>query len=214
MDNAVIRKSEVIKYLGVFIDSKLTWSEHVTFICKKLLKFTSFFYKLRKTLPLSIMRMLYNSLVYPHILYGIECYANTYYVHIKRLHILNNRIIRIILKRPIRTNIDNLYRDIGVLPITKLHTFSILVFVFKCIRCTTSMPEIFRSYFTLNCQMHGYSTRDNSNKLSAVLYSKSIGQRCIRYKGVKAWNTLPLECRLKNSINMFKKSVYDWLLNS
>ena len=65
------------KYLGVYIDEDLTWQNHIHYIINKLVKFCSIFYKLRSIVPPSILRKLYFALVHPHLIYGIEIYANT-----------------------------------------------------------------------------------------------------------------------------------------
>ena len=66
------------RYLGVIIDCELKWKEHTEYIYKKLIKYSSMFYKLRNKLPSSCLRSIYYASVHPHILYGIELYANTF----------------------------------------------------------------------------------------------------------------------------------------
>jgi len=45
------------------------------------MKYVGIFYKIRSKLPLSILRNIYFAVVYPHIVYGIEIYANTSSIH-------------------------------------------------------------------------------------------------------------------------------------
>ena len=45
---------------------------------RKIIKFTSIFYKLRSILPNDCIEQIYYVLVHPHLLYGIEVYANTF----------------------------------------------------------------------------------------------------------------------------------------
>jgi len=88
------------KYLGVIIDSDLTWKTHIDFVYSKLLKFTSIFYKLRYTVSPTILRTLYFAFVHPHLLYGIELYGNATRSNLNKLIILNNKILRIIQNKP------------------------------------------------------------------------------------------------------------------
>ena len=67
-----------VKYLEAWIDDKLNWKIHIDYIYSKLAKFVGIFYKLSHKLPLDCLKVLYFSFVHPHILYGIEIYANTY----------------------------------------------------------------------------------------------------------------------------------------
>ena len=84
------------KYLGVIMDDKLNWILHIQDLCTHLRKYIGIFYKLSCNLPLPILRMLYFSIIYPRLLYGIEIYANTYQTYLHDLIILNNRLLRIV----------------------------------------------------------------------------------------------------------------------
>jgi len=42
-----IQKIECCKYFGIYIDNNLSWQKHINHVYKKLIKFTSIFYKIR-----------------------------------------------------------------------------------------------------------------------------------------------------------------------
>jgi len=42
-----LNQVESKRYLGIFIDSNLNWEIHINYIYRKLIKFTSIFYKIR-----------------------------------------------------------------------------------------------------------------------------------------------------------------------
>ena len=84
-----------VKYLEAWIDDKLNWKIHIDYIYSKLAKFVGIFYKLSHKLPLDCLKVLYFSFVHPHILYGIEIYANTYTSYLDKLLKLNNKLLRI-----------------------------------------------------------------------------------------------------------------------
>jgi hypothetical protein len=99
-----INKVESCKYLGVIIDESLNWTEHIAFIYKTLVKFTSIFYKLRDVLPSACLAKLYFAFIHPHILYGIEVYANTSKSALDKLLKLNNKLLRILLNKRLPTS--------------------------------------------------------------------------------------------------------------
>jgi len=66
--DVVLHQVECFKYLGVFIDSELTWQQHIEYIYSKIVKFTSIFYKIRHKLNFQVLRMLYFAFVHPHLL--------------------------------------------------------------------------------------------------------------------------------------------------
>ena len=46
-----IHEVEQTKYLGVFIDNKLNWADHIDYLTTKLSQAAGVIYKLRKLLP-------------------------------------------------------------------------------------------------------------------------------------------------------------------
>ena len=53
-------------------------------VYKKLIKLTGIFYKIRNKLPSAVLKSIYYAFVQPHILYGVELYANTYAIHLDK----------------------------------------------------------------------------------------------------------------------------------
>jgi len=98
LNGTPITKVTNCRYLGLYIDSNLNWTYHIDYIYNKLLKFVGIFYKLRNKLPSVILRAIYFAFVHPHLLYGIELYANTGSTHLSKLETLNNRLLRIYFK--------------------------------------------------------------------------------------------------------------------
>ena len=78
-------------YVDIIIDRDLNWHEHIGCVYKKLIKFTSIFYKIRTKLNSEILRLLYFAFVSPHLLYGIEIYGNTCYSYLNKFENLNNK---------------------------------------------------------------------------------------------------------------------------
>ena len=65
-------------YLGVTLDSSLSWRPNINTIIKKISKTIGLISYLCHYLPKSIMILLYNSLILPHITYCIEIWGNTF----------------------------------------------------------------------------------------------------------------------------------------
>ena len=80
-----IKEDTCNKYLGIYVDNRLAWKNHIDFVYTKILKFVSIFYKLQVKFNSRILQVIYFSFIYPHLLYGIEVYANTNKVALKDL---------------------------------------------------------------------------------------------------------------------------------
>ena len=89
------------------------------YACNKLQKFIGVFYRLRNKLPQKCIRTLYFAFVYPHLLHGIEIYANTGSTHLEKLQKLNNKILRVVQNKPYNSPVFNLYKAYNTLPITQ-----------------------------------------------------------------------------------------------
>jgi len=110
IQNIVIKRVDHFKYMGVVIDSNLKWTAHIEYVCQKLIKYVSIFYKLRSKLPLHAgIKNIYHAFVNCHILYGIEMYGNTGYVYLDRLDKLNNKLFRIFQNNPLSNSLCDLY---------------------------------------------------------------------------------------------------------
>ena len=91
-----LEKKDHIKYLGVFIDDKLSWKYHIAYICSRLSWNIGIFYKLRHYMTLSQLKQLYYSFVYPYISYAILAWGSAYPTQIKKVQIKQNKVIRVI----------------------------------------------------------------------------------------------------------------------
>ena len=59
INNNAISQSNTVKYLGVILDSNLTWQPHIDKISEKLFKSYGMFFKLRHYVPLSTLNLIY-----------------------------------------------------------------------------------------------------------------------------------------------------------
>jgi hypothetical protein len=186
----VIQQVGYSKYLGVFIDTNLSWEKHIDYVNNKIIKFVGIFYRIRHKLNFEMAKMLYYAFVHSYLAYGIEIYGNTYMKYLNKLIVLNNKILRILQFAPFDTPVRQLYSTFNTLPITDLHDLQILKFVHKFIHHPHQLPLVFLSYFNKNHMFHSYDTRKRDD-LHSLSFVTSIGQRSITYKGTKLWNTLP-----------------------
>ena len=62
-----IKEKEYTKYLGILIDNKLSWKQHINHVNLKVSKGLAILYKLRNYVSEQILKMLYFSFIQPHI---------------------------------------------------------------------------------------------------------------------------------------------------
>jgi len=158
-----IKQVNCSKYPGVYVDSNLDWKDQIDYIYKKLIKFISVFYKLRCKLNSEVLKMLYFSFIYPHLLHGVEVYANTSESSLKQLMVLNNKILHVLQMQPRDVRTVQLYKKYNTLPIPELHNYQIHLLVHKLLYHSNKLPAAFDGYFVPNSALHCYSTRCHSD---------------------------------------------------
>ena len=69
VDNMVLEEKDVVTFLGLELDRKLTWKNHIHKICNKISKSVAILRILRYTFPKHILLMIYMSLIHSYINY-------------------------------------------------------------------------------------------------------------------------------------------------
>ena len=168
MNKKAIKEKEFIKYLGVFIDSTLSWKHQISNISKKISQSICIMYKLRPFLPLKVMRNVYYSLIYSHIIYAIETWGTACKTELDKILILQKRAMRLmtyndtypavygplISSHPIFTKLETL-------KVSDIYKYQISKLIFKCINGIA--PVNFQNWFKINHERHCYNTRSNIN---------------------------------------------------
>ena len=96
LNNEMLQCIERTKFLGIIIDQHLTWKNHINYVTKKIKRTTGALCRIRFYISQPILRMLYYSLIYPHLHYGNIVWANTYPTRLEKLFKLQKKISRII----------------------------------------------------------------------------------------------------------------------
>ena len=68
-DNNIIEQVVSTTFLGVVINQSLTWSDHIKTVKQKVNKSIGLIYRVKKNIPLSILRSLYHTLIQPYFEY-------------------------------------------------------------------------------------------------------------------------------------------------
>ena len=78
-------------FLGIILDTKLDFKQHIISIQIKLSKIIYMLKKLSTILPKKILYLLYNSLFLPHVLYCLELWGNVYFSNIYEIELLQKK---------------------------------------------------------------------------------------------------------------------------
>ena len=111
-----MKQCDSYKYLGVYIDKKLSWKPHVDYICKKISKTCGVMSKIRHYVGIDTLKNVYYALVNSYLRYGISSWGNASTDVLKPLNSLLNRVVRIMSFAPLgRLNPNPIYKHLNLL---------------------------------------------------------------------------------------------------
>ena len=144
-NHMTIGRVKTVNYLGLVIDENLYWNAHVDSVCASLVKYFGIFNQIKPFITSRIARQLYFAFINSRISYGIEVYGHCADEYLSKLQILQNKLLKLMLKIDRRTSTNQLHRNLSLLKVTDIHTVSVLCFVNNCraARC----PETFCNYY-------------------------------------------------------------------
>ena len=121
LNGITINRAYTVKYLGLFIDDNLKWKSQINCLSTQLAKCTALFYRLRNFVSRETLCMLYYSLVYSRIQYGITAWATANKTSQEITRVRLNQTLRIILFRNLYTPTSQMYKELQVLKVEDIY---------------------------------------------------------------------------------------------
>ena len=112
------------KYLGVILDSKMSWIQHSAYVKNKVAKGIGIMFKARTYLDRRSLINLYNAYIYPYLINCVESWGNAPKCYLDQLYILQRRIVRLITfsdyNQAAYVPSEYIFRELQVLPLYNL----------------------------------------------------------------------------------------------
>ena len=206
-----IERVQCTKFLGVEVDAKLTWTQHVNKVANKVTRSLSIMYRVKDFITRTALTTLYSSFVLPYLSYAIEVWGNTYRSNLKRLVILQKRCIRLLCGKSKWFESSVLFRELKLLKLFDLVKMKTLLFMFRAYN--KQLPYNLQKLFALGNNNCNVITRQQN--CFRVCYSRTtLRQHSIGYVGPRLWNALPVEVISCSSLSMFKRSLKNRFIKS
>lgn len=103
--------------MGVILDTRLTFGSHVSFVQTRARQMLAAFYALvnrQSKLDPACKIKLYTSVIRPSMLYASVAWATTADCHMRKLQVVQNRVLRMALDAPWYVRNNTLHRDTGM----------------------------------------------------------------------------------------------------
>lgn len=131
LNNVKVDFASSVRFLGVQIDEKLKFKDHINSISSKGAKSTGVLYKLRQYLPLRTLISVYRSLVESHLNYCNLIFGNAYETHIHALETAQKKCIRIIAKQQLQAHTNPFFSEMQLLKIKDIYKWNLGIYRFK-----------------------------------------------------------------------------------
>jgi hypothetical protein len=213
LDNNLIKRVTVTKFLGILIDDKLSFKNHISSIICKINSLNGMLYRRRDYIPVGCRRNLYFALVHPRIQYGIEIYGKTTSKLLQPLHISCNRVLRTLQGQTRFCNVKQLYFNFNIIPVHQLYKYSVCKIIYKCMNCDGIMSTAIKDIFKSLQSNHSCNTRLSSTN---YLYSSAnqVFFKSYVYNCCLVWNQIPMSIRSAKSLKLFSDQYKNHLSNS
>ena len=195
IDGHKIDETDHTKFLGVVIDSKLTWKHHISYITGRIAKGIGVITKARKLLDKDTLITLYYTFIYPYLCYYNHVWGNTYVTYLEKLYLMQKKIVRIMHGVKSRTHTKPLFEGAKILNIFQINEYLIRKFKFSVYKLNTL--DILTSMFAYNSSIHDHDTRQ-ADHIHAPIIKKELRKPNICYRGTVIWNDV-MKCNVNTT---------------
>ena len=164
MDNVSLKIDEIplkfydsIKFLGVILNTRLSWEDHITSVCSKVSRFVGILNRLKYELPNRILFALYNAFILSHLSYCNSVWGNTYSSHLHKLTLLQKKAIRICMKADYLAPTSNLFKSLKTLKLKDINKLQVGSLMQRY--HTNTLSRYLMSMLTANSSIHNHYTR-------------------------------------------------------
>jgi len=165
------------KFLGLTLDSTLSWKPHTDQLISKLNSACYVIRFLKSIISLENLRMIYSSSVHSIISYSIIFWSNSTYSN--TIFKLQKRVIRIMINAGNRESCRELFQKLNFLPLYSQYILSLLLFVVKNI-----------NMFKSNSVVHSINTRHCLDLYLPSVHLSKV-QKGVYHSGIKVFICLP-----------------------
>ena len=153
--------------------------------------------KVKHFIPTSLMKILYYSMVYPYLTYGIALWGSTFQCHIHKLKVLQKKAIRCICGAKYNAHSDPIFKQLSILKFDDIYKLNVAKIMLTYVR--EELPTRLQSIFRFDRNTHAYNTRlhDNKYRIESKRWRTIVASQSILYQRPKIWNDIPLKYYLK-----------------
>lgn len=122
-----LNKTNCLKYLGIMLDSRMSFKEHINITCSRLRKLLYVFKNLRHVADYELIKQVYYALAQSLLEYCVTVWGGAPKTILKPLEIVQRAILKVSTFRPILFPTQLLYHSCGVLTVRQLYILKLIL---------------------------------------------------------------------------------------
>ncbi|MCP4274572.1 MAG: hypothetical protein GY781_21820 [Gammaproteobacteria bacterium] len=202
-----------VRNLGVYLNSKLDFKEHVHQVVKSCYFHIRNLYAVKQFINRRCLLMLVHSLIFSRIDYCNALFVGLPNCLLKRVQSVLNRAARLICGVPPRTPTTLYHIELHWLPIRARIEFKLCLLTFKVLKYDE--PKYLSELLKYRPARHGVAVRHDDDPLRLdeprAFHQSSFCDRSFSYVAPRLFNRLPLSIRQVGSVDCFKKKLKTFL---
>ena len=185
INNTLIERVTEFNFLGLTVNEYMNWNSHVKKIAKyKISRTLGVMNRLKRYLPISAMKLMYDSLILSHLQFGITNWGFEW----DRILKLQKRALRIMTNSRYNAHTEPLFKQLYLLKVKDIFDVQCMKFWYKFVN--KKLPNYFRDMFKYNHEIHDIGTRSHDQ---LHLYPTRTSGACnvLRHHIPELLNTFP-----------------------
>lgn len=187
-------------FLGVRLDNKLKFDNHISHVVGKLSKNIGIFSRIRHNMTQKARHSYYYSFIFPYLSYNVIFWGKTHDCYLEPIVLLQKRMIRLMKNADYLAHTDPLFSELKILKFSEIYTYFMSIYMFKSLENGN-----FQSSNRRSSRFHNYA-ETSFHRLTST-------QRSVSFMGPRTWNSLPSNLRNMNKIGHFKRNLKEYLLS-
>lgn len=207
LGNEAVERVESYKCLGLWIDERLNFHDHIDRVYNKCVSFMYALKRVRECLTQKLAYQLYFAHIYSHLIFLNPLWSIASESYMNRLFTLQKKCLKIIQNKDIRASSVSLFSN-KILPLPVINDYNLLILAFK-IRNNLIKNNVVLRFVN---EIHSQGTRSSlGGHFYVVPYETSYGKADFYRRGLIRFNELPSDLKNIRTLPLFKRRIREHL---
>jgi hypothetical protein len=205
LNGTQITRVEAFDYLGLLIDEKLSFKQHINSIRSRILATSFAIKRIRPFITLHTAKQIYFNRIHSLLIYLNSCWNTANKTEIDNLARTQRKVLRFVFEKPYDSPSRDLFSN-KILPLSHLNTFQNCLLTFKLAR------GLLRSNIQILLRRDITNRETKQSNDFYIPFSKSWAGRSDFFKrGLDTFNKLPKELKNIRTVGKFKEDLKEYL---